>query len=269
MPPPMSTATCPSMREGAPTAGTAPLGTSADRPRRAPTPTQNPPTPAASGRRRGPGCAAAALSGRRTGRARRIALLSESCWPPYGATHSIAAAPLPAKTEPAKVVAGSRDHWVGSPADSVVAALPSAEWPSGLFGRRDALLLGASRRCQLRPDLRDPPRPRRKDNLHSRPGTRRHPTVSGAPSLLNAGSAGAISNPESLRLARGTHEGSRLRKRHQTRDDSVRPLDRDLHSRHERGSSGSFPWRSWEVRLRPRWPSGSYRRPDDCACSSG
>ncbi|WP_430336234.1 hypothetical protein [Rhodococcus sp. ACT016] len=57
------------------------------------------------------------------------------------AAHAIAAAPLPAKTEPVRVAAGSRDRWVGSPAASVVAALPSAGWPSGLFGRRDALLL--------------------------------------------------------------------------------------------------------------------------------
>lgn len=57
------------------------------------------------------------------------------------AAHAIAAAPVPAKTEPARVVADSHHRWSGSPAASAVATLPSAGWPSGVFGRRDALLL--------------------------------------------------------------------------------------------------------------------------------
>ncbi|WP_137725799.1 hypothetical protein [Prescottella subtropica] len=58
------------------------------------------------------------------------------------AAHAVAAASLPAHTRPTAVVAGTPPpRWAGSRAAAVVASLPTAGCPAGIFGRRDALLL--------------------------------------------------------------------------------------------------------------------------------
>ncbi|WP_420878957.1 hypothetical protein [Rhodococcus sp. (in: high G+C Gram-positive bacteria)] len=58
------------------------------------------------------------------------------------AAHAAAAASLPAHTRPTAVVAGRPvPRWLGSREAAVVATLPTAGCPAGIFGRRDAALL--------------------------------------------------------------------------------------------------------------------------------
>lgn len=61
------------------------------------------------------------------------------------AAHMHAQVPVPAKAGAKAVRGGGGHEWPSSEAAQVVAALPSAGWPSGLFGRRDALLLVLSK----------------------------------------------------------------------------------------------------------------------------
>ncbi|WAL49692.1 hypothetical protein [Rhodococcus pyridinivorans] len=57
------------------------------------------------------------------------------------AAHARAAAAIPAKTTTSASVMSPPLPWADNPAAAVVAALPTVGWPSGLFGRRDALLI--------------------------------------------------------------------------------------------------------------------------------
>ncbi|PCK24148.1 hypothetical protein [Rhodococcus qingshengii] len=65
------------------------------------------------------------------------------------AAHMHAQVPVPAKADVGAVRGGGGREWLSSEAAQVVAALPSAGWPSGLFGRRDALLLVLSKAAGL------------------------------------------------------------------------------------------------------------------------